>query len=78
MTIETKYNIGDEVVFIQENAIHRGTIRNIAVRVRSNDYTDEQYEYYDINCYEKALSKTYKEVHESLIYRTKEELLKSL
>lgn len=78
MTIKTEYSIGDEVFFIQENAIHRGTIRKIVVYVRSNDYTDEQYEYYDINCYEKALSKTYKEVNKSFIHRSKEELLNSL
>ena len=78
MKIETKYNIGDEVFFLQENAIHQGYIRKIVVCVTSSEGCVNQNEYYDIYCYDRVLSKTYKDVKKSLIYKTKEELLKSL
>ena len=78
MGIETKYNIGDKVFFIQENAVHQGFINEIAVYVSNDGYSDVQREYYDIRSYEKAIYKEYKKVNQSLIYKTKEELLKSL
>lgn len=78
MGIETKYNIGDKVFFIQENAVHQGFIKEIAVYVSNDGYSDVQREYYDIKSYEKAIDKEYKKVNQSLIYKTKEELLKSL
>lgn len=78
MGIKTKYNIGDKVFFIQENAVHQGFIKEIAVYVSNDGYSDIQREYYDIKSYEKAIDKEYKKVNQSLIYKTKEELLKSL
>ena len=78
MEIKTKYNIGDKVFFIQENAVHQGFIKEIAVYVSNDGYSDIQREYYDIKSYEKAIDKEYKKVNQSLIYKTKEELLKSL
>lgn len=78
MGIETKYNIGDKVFFIQENSVHQGFIKKIAVYISSDGYSNIQREYYDINSYEKAIDKTYKDVMLPLIYKTKEELLKSL
>lgn len=78
MGIKTTYNIGDKVFFIQENAVHQGFIKEIAVYVSNDGYSDIQREYYDIKSYEKAIDKEYKKVNQSLIYKTKEELLKSL
>ena len=78
MEIKTKYNIGDKVFFIQENAVHQGFIKEIAVYVSNDGYSDIQREYYDIKSYEKAIDKEYKKVNQSLIYKTKEELLNSL
>lgn len=78
MGIKTKYNIGDKVFFIQENAVHQGFIKEIAVYVSNDGYSDIQREYYDIKSYEKAIDKEYKKVNQSLIYKTKEELLNSL
>ena len=78
MGIKTKYNIGDKVFFIQENAVHQGFIKEIAVYVSNDGYSDIQREYYDIKSYEKAIDKEYKKVKQSLIYKTKEELLNSL
>ena len=78
MGIKTKYNIGDKVFFIQENAVHQGFIKEIAVYVSNDGYSDIQREYYDIKSYEKPIDKEYKKVNQSLIYKTKEELLKSL
>lgn len=78
MEIKTKYNIGDKVFFIQENAVHQGFIKEIAVYVSNDGYSDIQREYYDIKSYEKAIDKEYKKVNQSLIYKTKEEFLKSL
>ena len=78
MGIKTKYNIGDKVFFIQENAVHQGFIKEIAVYVSNDGYSDIQREYYDIKSYEKAIDKEYKKVQQPLIYKTKEELLNSL
>ena len=78
MGIKTKYNIGDKVFFIQENAVHQGFIKEIAVYVSNDGYSDIQREYYDIKSYEKAIDKEYKNVNQFLIYKTKEELLNSL
>ena len=46
MEIKTKYNIGDKVFFIQENAVHQGFIKEIAVYVSNDGYSDIQREYY--------------------------------
>ena len=78
MKIETKYNIGNKVFFIQNNTVHQGVIGNIDVHVSSNGYTFEQNEYYDIECYEKGIDKKYNGVNLKFVYPTKEELLKSL
>lgn len=78
MGFETKYSIGNKVFFIQENAVHQGIIKRISVYLSSNDYSMQQNEYYDIDSYDKAIYKTYRDVDKSLIYKSKEELLKSL
>jgi hypothetical protein len=78
MIIETKYNVGDKVFFLQENAIHRGYIRQVTVNVTCSEGCVNQNEYYNIDCYDRAIFNTYKNVAKSLIYKSKEELLKSL
>ena len=49
MGIKTNFNIGDKVFFIQENAVHQGYIKKIAVYISSNGYLNIQREYYDVN-----------------------------
>lgn len=78
MNIETKYNIGDKVFFLQENAVHQGYIRQVVVNATCSEGCVYQNEYYIIDCYYRTGSKTYKNVEKSLIYKSKEELLKSL
>lgn len=78
MKLETKYNIGNKIFFIQNNSVHQGMIDKIYVNIGSDGYNLKQYEYYDIRCYEKAIEKIYRDVSVNLIFPTKEELLKSL
>jgi hypothetical protein len=67
MTIETKYNIGDEVVYLNDNKIKEGTIRNISILVYIDNEITIQY---------KTSNGVY--VYEQDLFPTKEELLKSL
>lgn len=78
MKIETKYNIGDNVFFLQENAIHQGYIRQVAVNVTCSEGCVNQNEYYNIDCYDRVIFKTFKNVEKSLVYKSKEELIESL
>lgn len=78
MKIETKYNIGDKVFFLHDNAIHQGYIRQVAVNVTCSEGCFDQNEYYNIDCYDIALFKTCKNIEKSLIYKSKKDLLESL
>lgn len=78
MKIETKYNIGNNIFFIQNNSVHQGMIDKIDVCIGSDGYNFEQHEFYDIRCCEKVIEKTYRDVSGNLIFPTKEELLASL
>ena len=73
MTIETKYNIGDEVWFMHDNKVKSGTIIKMCVVVErdiNSQYVSKsvQYGFYNFNY-------TY---IENRLFPTKEELLKSL
>ena len=68
MTIETKYNIGDEVWFMHENRVHKSKIGAIYITL----YDDMRVVKYSFGNY----ILEFKENEE--LYRTKEELLKSL
>ena len=74
MTIETKYNIGDEVWLMYENMAM--TAQVIAMNVEISEIIKG---YVSANCYCKIKCPHFtREIHESRIYPTKEELLKSL
>ena len=68
MTIETKYNIGDEVWFMYENRAHKSKINAIYVSF----YEDMQTVKYSFGNY------IYEFKQNEELYLTKEELLKSL
>lgn len=71
MIIETKYNIGDEVWFMEHNKPNKGSVVKIDIDIaRSGDW---YIEHYKVNFDNVLIC----EVGQSL-YPTKEELLKSL
>ena len=74
MTIETKYNIGDEVWLMYENMAITALVIDMNVeigeRIKGN---------VSANCYCKIKSPHFtREMHDSHLFPTKEELLKSL
>ena len=90
MTIETKYNIGDEVYFLYGNKVQKSTIEEIDIRCNTrpaaNDYPfcdsadwGKTVEVISV-CYEvKALcGMTNTRYDEECLFRSKADLLKSL
>lgn len=74
MIIETKYNIGDEVWLMYENMAVSASVTDIHIEVSETTWCGLRAE-----CYYKIKSPHFtKESHESRIFPTKEELLKSL
>lgn len=71
MTIETKYNIGDEVWFIWENKVYVSFIEDVRVK-RNNKNIKIEYMVESMQKKDFGLKK------ESDLFPTKEELLKSL
>ncbi len=71
MTIETKYNIGDEVWLIWENKVYVSFIEDVRVK-RNNKNTKIEYMVESMQKKDFGLKK------ESDLFPTKEELLKSL
>lgn len=77
MTIETKYNIGDEVWFMEDNKAYSRVIAAIKVTHYGEKLTVLKYGYYlhpessDERLY-------WLDQHESKLFPTKEELFKSL
>lgn len=69
MKIETKFNIGDKVWYDCAGEADKCVIASITVEV----FNGEANVYYAI---EKCLSRT--DIHEDLLFRTKQELLDSL
>lgn len=69
MTIETKFNVGDEVYFLQNNRVKKGKIQHIILPViESNAMPQIKYTLLAEPLYE----------FEHLLFKTKEELLQSL
>lgn len=74
MTIETKFNIGDEVLIVEHGRAVKGIIE--AVSLKSSGQHNE-YETYDIVVSSGVFSsRTSAEAH--CIFKTKEELIESL
>lgn len=77
MTIETKFDIGDEAYVLHENKVCKGNIDHISINVEENK---------KIHIYYKIFRIANKTIHGSVrvvfkewqIFKTKEELLKSL
>ena len=74
MTIETKYNLGDEVWVMYENKAITAEMLEINISVLNTKYRGVCA---DVFCKVKTPYFT-REIHESHLYSTKEELLKSL
>lgn len=66
MTIETKFNIGQKVVFIGDYFVDYGIITNIRVNI---NYDKHVVIYYEING---------KELAETRVYATKNDILKHI
>lgn len=78
MTIETKYNIGDEVWFMFRNkAIHTNIV---SIKIKVKNYTQCGMIRMEIGTAYEAFTPydDILEIAESLLFPTKEELLKSL
>ena len=76
MTIETKYNIGDEVWFIDNNMATQSKIRSIVIEVGGEGSIIKRHILYRMYIDDIILRKPL--VRESDLYTTKEELIKSL
>lgn len=70
MTIKTKFNIDDIVYFMYDNKVYNGRIKNIKIYIKSDNSIKN---IYDIHF---ARGITYS--CEEPLFKTKEELLKSL
>ena len=75
MTIETKYNIGDEIIFIRDNKIETGTI--IGIRTTTGKQERDKQMNEEATYYIKA-SGFDTIVKEPYIFPDKESLIKSL
>lgn len=74
MTIETKYNIGDEVWLMYENKAITARVLDMNVEIREHIMGDVF-----ASCYCKIKCPHFtREIHDSHLFPTKEELLKSL
>lgn len=74
MTIETKYTIGDEVWLMYENKAITAQVIEMNVAIGMNFYSEV-----DAKCFCKIKCPYFtREIHDSHLFPTKEELLKSL
>lgn len=74
MRIETKFNIGDEVWLMWENMAVSAVVKEMHIEVSEKKWCVVRAE-----CYCKITNPHFtREKHESLLFPTKEELLKSL
>ena len=76
MTIETKYNIGDVVWFIDNNMATQSKIRSIVIEVGRVESIIKRHILYRM--YVDDIIRRIPLVRESDVFPTKEELLKSL
>lgn len=72
MTIETKYNIGDEVWFISDNEICNEKITAIHIHIGA------LCSFVTYSCEDTLIGQALNTVREEILFPTKEELLKSL
>lgn len=76
MTIETRYNIGDEVWVILDNRAQRLVIKDFSIK------SETRYDEFPVRYYSKIVVKYYfgdvEYVDETMCFSTKEELVKSL
>ena len=76
MTIETKYNIGDEVWVILDNRVQRRVIKDFSIK------SETRYDAFRVRYCSKIIVKYYfgdgEYVDETMCFPTKEELLKIL
>lgn len=91
MRIETKYNIGDEVWFMWENKVQNGKVERVYVEINQDYYSTHpipfiiepssvEYVVKQRTTYEVSygIKRENIELRAKLLFRTKEELLKSL
>lgn len=74
MTVETKFNIGDEVHFIENNSYHYGKIVGFL-------YEDRGYtviEYYSVDVSYENVGCSFESIEHTRLFKTKEELIDSL
>lgn len=76
MKIETKYNIGDEVLFMANNKITTMRVWDITIEIKTK--FDGQYVYGDYHRIYYHDYGNHNTVEENYLFPTKEELLKSL
>lgn len=76
MTIETKYNVYDEIWFLANNKSCKSKIRGIKIEVSSNEI--EITETVTYLCNEEADARVHIKVEQSNAFPTKEALLQSL
>jgi len=85
--IETKFDIGEKVFFMQQNKIDSGTIYGIKIHIDTTwemqthnmrEDTFLKYQYcYDI-CTEPMYSRGIKDMSETSLFKNKEDLIQSL
>lgn len=79
MKIETKYNTEDEVYVMHDNKIQCGTIHEVYIKKYGNfQYITNDYKGRTFISYKVNLSSTCAIFDEKKVYKTKEELIKSL
>ena len=77
MTVYTKFSLGDTVYLLYENKVHRCTISKIIINVTQNKFNKGDYIWYNYDV-DIETGGTVIDVTERRLFRTKEELLKSL
>ena len=77
MTVYTKFSLGDTVYLLYENKVHRCTISKIIINVTKNKFNKGDYIWYNYDV-DIETGGTVIDVTERRLFRTKEELLKSL
>lgn len=77
MKIDNKYSLGDIVYLLHENKVHRCIVSKIIINVTRSKFNNGDYTWYNYNV-DIETGGTIVDVIEKRLFRTKEELLKSL
>ena len=77
MTVYTKFSLGDTVYLLHENKVHRCTVSKIIINVTKNKFNKGDYIWYNYDV-DIETGGTVIDISERRLFRTKEELLKSL